>query len=140
MRLFSRFHVLVYQATGGRIGGHTIDGLPVLLLTTRGRRTGEPRTTPLVFHRKGDRVVVCGGSGGTERDPGWDVNLRAHPTVEVRMGGRCRSCRARELEGAEREATWREMAAAVPRIEEYRRRVGRTIPLVALEPESGRVA
>lgn len=136
MRALSHAHRWIYRTTHGRLGGTTADGYPVLLLSTRGRRTGATSTTPLVYFRDGSRLVACGGSGGTVGDPGWVLNVRACNQVGVQVGGDCFAAEARELAGTERDELWRRMSAAVPRMTEYQRRVQRRVPLVSIERRS----
>jgi deazaflavin-dependent oxidoreductase (nitroreductase family) len=126
-----------------RAGG-TIDGMHrerLLLLTTTGRRTGEPRTTPMMFHRDGDRVLVIASNIGAPRHPDWYLNLVAHPEVTVEVGdesGAPRPVVARSLEGAERTAVWEMLKAAYPFFAEHERATERTIPVVALTPPEDR--
>ena len=81
-RLFVPFHVLLYRVSGGRLLGR-LGGLPVLLLTTTGRRTGKRRTLPLLYLEEEDCLVVAASAAGADRHPGWYVNLVANPDVEV---------------------------------------------------------
>jgi deazaflavin-dependent oxidoreductase (nitroreductase family) len=126
-----------------RAGG-AIDGMHrerLLLLTTTGRRTGEPRTTPMMFHRDGDRVLVIASNIGAPRHPDWYLNLVAHPEATVEVGdesGAPRPVVARSLEGAERTAVWEMLKAAYPFFAEHERATERTIPVVALTPPEDR--
>jgi deazaflavin-dependent oxidoreductase (nitroreductase family) len=134
MWALSHLHAALYRASGGRVAQQTVDGQPVLLLTTRGRRSGRSRTTLLVYHRDGERFVVCGGSGGTARHPAWFLNLRADGQVGVQVSRRRFVAYAREAQGTERARLSHEMAARVPRVDEYQRAVARRVPMVVLEP------
>jgi deazaflavin-dependent oxidoreductase (nitroreductase family) len=122
-----------------RAGGE-IDGMHrerLLLLTTTGRRTGEPRTTPMMFHRDGDRVLVIASNAGGPRHPDWYRNLVAHREVTVEVGdesGAPRRAAARTLEGDERTAVWEMLKATYPFFAEHELSTARTIPVVALVP------
>lgn len=122
-----------------RAGG-PVDGMHrerLVLLTTTGRRTGEHRTTPMMFHRDGDRVLVIASNIGAPRHPDWYQNLVAHPEVTVEVGdesGAPRAAVGRTLEGAEREPVWEMLKATYPFFAEHERRTTRTIPVVALMP------
>jgi deazaflavin-dependent oxidoreductase (nitroreductase family) len=131
--LFWKVHPAVYQATGGRILGRVL-GMPVLLLTTRGRRSGAHRTTALTYHPAASGYVVIGSFLGEPRHPGWVHNLRANPRAEVQVGRRHIPVVAREAEGSERERLWSEVVAREPSYRAYAERTGRRIPVVVLEP------
>lgn len=128
-------HRRVVRWTGGRVAGR-LKGMPVIELTTVGRRSGEPRTVMLTspLQRYGAYVVVA-SRGGDDVHPAWYLNLTARPDVTVRVGGGPSTpMRARVLEGDERAATWAEVTTAYPHYGGYQRRTEREIPLVALEP------
>lgn len=122
-----------------RAGGE-VDGMHrerLVLLTTTGRRTGGPRTTPLMFHRDGERLLVIASDIGAPRHPDWYLNLVADPHVTVEVGdesGAPRRAVARTLEGAEREPVWQMLKATYPFFAEHERKTTRTIPVVALVP------
>src|SRR3712207_763035 len=104
-RLFD-VHAAVYRLSGGRLG-HRLPGLPpFLLLDHVGAKSGERRTTALVYVPDGDDVVIVASKGGNPRHPAWLHNLRAHPDVTVRIGGERRAVRAREAGPEERERLW----------------------------------
>lgn len=132
VELFWRVHPSIYRATGGRILGRVL-GMPVLLLTTRGRRTGASRTTALTYHPMADGYAVIGSVLGEPRNPGWVHNLRAHPHAEIQVGSRRIPVVAREAEGAERERLWSEVTAREPSYSAYADRTERRIPVVVLE-------
>jgi deazaflavin-dependent oxidoreductase (nitroreductase family) len=123
---------------GGEVDGMHRDRL--VLLTTAGRRSGEPRTTPMMFHRDGDRILVIASNIGAPRHPDWYLNLVADPQVTVEVGdesGAARRAVARTLEGAERETVWEVLKATYPFFAEHERKTTRTIPVVALLPDPG---
>lgn len=128
-----RTHRWVYRATGGRLGGRIV-GMPVLVLTTTGRRTGRPRSTNLTYLPYGTRFVVIGSSGGAAADPDWVRNLRTHPSAAVQIRDRYLRVQAREAIGAERRDLWERAVQAYPGYAVYQARTRRTIPVVVLEP------
>jgi deazaflavin-dependent oxidoreductase (nitroreductase family) len=131
--LYGKEHVQRYRETGGA-EGHDWNDTTVLLLTTKGRRTGQPYTTPLIYQRHGDDFVVVASKGGDPDDPQWYKNLLADPEVEVQvMGDRFRA-RARTAADAEKPEVWRLMNATWPAYDEYQTKTDRPIPVVILEP------
>ena len=130
--LFGAEHVRVYRETGGERGHHW-RGTTVLLLTTRGRRSGEPRTTPLIFRDDGDRFVIVASKGGAPEHPGWYENLVADRDATIQVGAEEIAVRARDAQGEERGRLWRRMAEVWPDYESYQRRTDREIPVVVLE-------
>lgn len=135
VRLFWKLHQWAYRVTGGRIGGRLM-GLPVLLLTTRGRRSGRPRRTALLYLPWEDAYVVIASFLGQPRDPFWWKNLQANPQASVQIGRRHVIVKAREAEGEERERIWNEMVSRVADYAEYAKRTERRIPVVVLQPEA----
>lgn len=109
--------------------------MPVLLLTSRGRRSGQERTSALLHLRDGERFVVIASNAGEDRHPAWWLNLRAEPRGEVELGRHRIAVRAREVEGPEREQLWTRWLEADPSYDEYRKRTTRRIPVVVLEPD-----
>ena len=119
-----------FRAKGGRVSRKW----PVILLTTVGRKTGEPRVTPLNFTVDGDRLVVIASSGGSSRHPAWYLNLVANPQVTIECGGESFRARARTAEEPERSRLFDQQAARMPFFDGYRRRVkAREIPVVIFE-------
>ena len=109
--------------------------LPTLLLTTKGRKSGEPRALPLIYGTAGDNYVVIASKGGMPTHPVWYLNLQADPACELQVGAKQCAARARVAEGAEREQLWKQMAELYPPYNDYQERAaGRTIPVVVLEP------
>jgi deazaflavin-dependent oxidoreductase (nitroreductase family) len=128
-----RGHARLYRATGGRVGN--LPGLPPLLLLDHvGAKSGKTRTTPLVYMPDGDALLVVASKGGHSRHPGWLHNLRANPDTEVQIGRERIKVRAREASAEEQARLWPVAAEYNPHWGRYRRRTGRTIPLVLLEP------
>ena len=113
--------------------------LPTLLLTTTGRKSGEPRDVPLIYGEWGEKgegfYVVVASRGGAPTHPVWFLNLEAEPQCELQVSTKHVRARARVIEGAERERLWKRMAEIYPPYDEYQERAGaRAIPVVALEP------
>jgi deazaflavin-dependent oxidoreductase (nitroreductase family) len=125
-------HARRYVATGGQ-DGHIWEGVTTLLLTTTGRRSGEARTTPLIYGRDGNRYVVVASRGGAPTHPGWYENLVAQPNVQVQVMADRFAARARTATAAERGALWKTMTTIWPPYEEYQQRTTREIPVVIIE-------
>ena len=130
-RLLSAGHTAVYQATGGRLGGK-IQGSPVLLLETTGRKTGKKRTTPLLYLPDGRDMVIVASKGGAAKPPVWWLNLRANPETEVQVGSRKLEVEAEEATGKDKERLWRQLVAMYPGYADYQRRTDREIPVIRL--------
>ena len=132
-RLFGEAHVQRYRETDGEVGHIWKRGSKTLLLTTTGRRTGKPTTTPLIYE-EADRVfVVVASKGGAPSHPGWYRNLAKNPDVQVQIKGDVFSARARTATGAEREQLWELAARQWPDYDAYQTRTERQIPVVVLE-------
>jgi deazaflavin-dependent oxidoreductase (nitroreductase family) len=130
--LYGDEHVREYRATDGE-HGHDWRGTGTLLLTTTGRRSGEPRTTPLIYGRSGDDYLVVASDGGADDPPSWYVNLEERPEVDVQVLGDRFPARARTASPEERPAMWREMTSQWPDYDRYQERTSREIPVVVLE-------
>jgi len=131
--LFGDEHVRQYRETGGEYGHDWREGTHTLLLTTTGRRSGEPRTAPLIYGRSGDDYLIVASKGGAPEPPGWYENLRAQPEVELEVLDESFRARARTARSDEKPAMWETMVAAWPHYEEYQRKTDREIPVVVLE-------
>ncbi|GAA2063454.1 nitroreductase family deazaflavin-dependent oxidoreductase [Williamsia deligens] len=136
----SKANTALYKATGGRIGGNWRIGagfkkpVPVCLLTTTGRKTGEPRTVPLLCLRDGENVVLVASQGGRKNHPLWYLNLVADPDVRIQIGKRTRAYRAHPADDAERTRLWPLMADLYADVDQYQEWADRTIPLVVCVP------
>jgi deazaflavin-dependent oxidoreductase (nitroreductase family) len=133
LRLVGKANVPVYRLSGGRLGGRVSKG-PVLLLTTTGRRSGEPRTAPVLYLRDGDRFVVINTNAGNQRMPAWTLNLKADPLAEVELGRRRVPVRARIAEGQERDELWRKHNEQYSGWDFYAEKLNREISVFVLEP------
>lgn len=130
---FGDDHVRQYIETGGEEGYAWRNGTTILLLTTTGRKSGQPRIMPLIFREIDGKHVVVASKGGTPEHPAWYLNMQEDPEVEVQVKDRVFSAVARDAEGAERDALWDKMAEAWPDYNEYQKKTDRQIPIVVLE-------
>lgn len=130
--LFGKEHVKRYVETDGA-EGHEWQGTTVLILTTTGRKSGEQRSTPLIYQRHGDAVLVVASNGGADAPPLWYRNLEADPEVQVQVKGDRFTARARTATAEEKPGMWRTMAAVWPAYNEYQTKTDREIPVVVLE-------
>ena len=130
--LFGQQHVDRYRATDGE-EGHDWQGTQTLLLTTRGRRSGEPRTTPLIYAPHGDDYMIIASKGGSSAPPAWYLNLSQDPEVEVQIKGDRFKAHARTASAAEKPEMWKRMVVEWPDYDAYQRNTEREIPVVVLE-------
>lgn len=133
LRLLGKLNVPLYRATRGRLFGR-LGRAPVLLLTSTGRRSGMPRTAPVLYMRDGDRLIVIGSNIGNPHAPAWALNLEANPDAQVEIGPARFPVCARVAHGEERERLWRLMNAQYAGFDVYRRRTAREIRVFVLEP------
>jgi deazaflavin-dependent oxidoreductase (nitroreductase family) len=134
LKTFGKLHVPLYRASRGRLFGR-LDRAPVLLLTTVGRRSGRPRTAPIVYLPDGQRLVVIGSNAGHEKAPAWSLNLEANPLADVELrGGERRKVQGRIAEGEERTELWRKVNEMYSGFDDYSTRTTRDIHLFVLEP------
>lgn len=133
-------HLEVYRRSAGKEGhfwDSTIAGgkgmVPCLILTTIGRRSGEKRSSPLIYGTDGDAYVIIGSKGGAEKHTGWYYNLLANPDVELEVANERFAARARVATGAERERLWAKMLDVYPPYRDYQAKTSREIPVVVLE-------
>lgn len=133
MELFWKVHPWLYRVSGGRIGGK-VYGMPVLLLNTKGRKSGQPRTNALMYLPYGKASVVIASFAGEPRHPAWWLNLKAAPKATIQRGRETVEVVAREAEGEERERLWKQVVEVDSGYDEYRRRTTRRIPVVVLDP------
>jgi F420H(2)-dependent quinone reductase len=135
LKLVGGAHKLLYRASGGRVGGR-VWGLSILLLTTRGRKSGRLRTTPLCFLRDGEDLVVVASNGGMAWFPSWWLNLLREPRATVQVGRTRRAIRAREATPEERARLWAQLTSIASGYLKYQERTSRAIPLAILQPEN----
>jgi deazaflavin-dependent oxidoreductase (nitroreductase family) len=120
-----------YRATGGKPSG-PFEGAPLLLLTTTGAKSGQARTSPVVYAKDGDDLIVFGSYAGADRHPDWYHNLVANPQVGVELGGESFEADAVVTEGEERDRLFAAQVAAMPPFAEYEKKTSRRIPVVRL--------
>lgn len=136
-RRSTKIHVALYKRTGGRAGG-ALPGWPearIVLVDHKGAKSGTRRTSPLMYHRYGDAIVVAASKAGQPTHPAWFHNLMANPDTTIQIGTEVRQVHARLADGEERERLWVELVSGFPGYEFYQRHAkGRTIPVVVLDP------
>ncbi len=136
----SRANTWLYRATGGRagsrwrIGSAFPGGVPICLVTTRGRKSGQPRTTPLLYLADGERIILVASQGGLPRNPGWFLNITAEPAVTVQIKRRVRRMRARVADAGERAGLWPRLVRMYADFDAYQAWTTREIPVVICEP------
>ena len=122
-----------FREHGGQITQGGLKGANVVLLTTTGAKTGEPRTIPLGYTRDGDTLIVVGSNSGKVEHPQWLANIAANPTVTVELGAEKFAAKANITTGAERERLWQIHTTAIPFFLEYEKQVERQLQVVTLE-------
>jgi deazaflavin-dependent oxidoreductase (nitroreductase family) len=130
----SKTHLLIHRLSRGRLLGR-VAGMPVLLLTTTGRWTGKPRTTPLTYFRDGANLVVIASNGGADSPPDWSLNLQQNPRAVVKVGKDELTVQARTASPEKRERLWPGITATYPRYARYQKKTAREIPVLILTPE-----
>jgi deazaflavin-dependent oxidoreductase (nitroreductase family) len=130
---FNSRNIAEFRANHGKIGGQ-FEGAPMLLLHTTGARSGDERINPMMYLADGDRYLVFASAAGSDRNPAWYWNLRAHPEASIEVGDEHLDVRAEELTGSVRDEKYAEQARRYPGFAEYERKTTRTIPVIALQP------
>ena len=133
LRWVGKLNVPLYRLSGGRVGGK-VGRAPVLLLTTTGRKSGEPRTAPIVYLADGESAVVINTNAGNAKIPAWSLNLQANPEAEVERGRRRYPVRARVAEGEERADLWRRHNEQYAGFDDYQVKLDREASVIVLEP------
>lgn len=126
-------YTFLYRRTGGKIGGE-VQGLPVLLLTTMGRKTGKKRITPLGYFEHGGSYVISASNAGFDTNPAWFHNLKNQPQVELQIGNKQLVATAELANPTLRGQLWAELVKRAPGYGPYEKRTTRTIPMVLLRP------
>jgi F420H(2)-dependent quinone reductase len=133
LKTFGKLNIPLYRASRGRLFGQ-IAGVPVLLLTTVGRRSGQPRTAAMIYLADAERLIVIGSNAGHKTAPAWALNLEANPDAEVELGNRRKKVRARTAQGEERAELWQKMNEIYSGFDDYDERTTREIRVFVLEP------
>ena len=133
LSLLGEEHVRVYRETGGETG-YLWNGAPILLLTTKGRLSGEPRTIAIIFSKVGDSYVIIASKGGSPTHPKWYLNVLEEPRVQVQVKAERFEAIARTAGPGERERLWAEAVKTWPNYDVYQSRTTREIPVVVLDP------
>ncbi len=136
VRLMSVVNTWIFRASGGRLGNKFARGAPVLLLTTTGARSGQRRTTPLIYLADADDVVLVASKGGMSQSPAWYHNLRKTPDCEVQIGSEPRPMRARRVSDEEKAALWPRLLEVYRDYDDYQARTTRNIPVMVLSRRS----
>jgi F420H(2)-dependent quinone reductase len=130
---FTQAHVATYRITGGRSVFGRWEGSPVLLLEHVGRKSGKKHTSPLIYTRDGDDLVIVASKGGARKNPIWWLNLKERPDTKVQVGSEKRAVRARQASPSEKERLWPKLVDVYAPYEEYQRKTDRDIPVIVLE-------
>jgi deazaflavin-dependent oxidoreductase (nitroreductase family) len=134
IKWMSRLNTVVYRRGGGEGLGGKFQKQPVVLLTTIGRKTGQPRVSPLIFMRDGDRVIIVASRAGSDKTPMWYLNLKANPKVRLQIKKEVLDLSARDATEHERSEYWPRLVEMYPAFEDYQSWTDRQIPVVVCEP------
>ncbi|HEY6420652.1 MAG TPA: nitroreductase family deazaflavin-dependent oxidoreductase [Candidatus Binataceae bacterium] len=133
MHEFNQKLIIEFRANGGKVLSGPFVNAPLLLLTTTGAKSGRPFTTPLVYTKDGNRIVIIASKGGAPKHPAWFHNLKAHPTPTIELGTERFQAKAVITSGSERERLFNAQATAMPAFAGYQKNTTRQIPVVVLE-------
>jgi deazaflavin-dependent oxidoreductase (nitroreductase family) len=135
VKQMSRVNTAIYRRSKGRYGAKFPGaGSPVCLVTTTGRKSGQPRSVPLIYLRRGDDVVIVASKGGMSEHPDWFLNLRDDPKVSIQVGADTADYTARVAGPDEKAALWPDLVAVYADYDTYQKRTDRDIPVVVCEP------
>ena len=134
IKRMSRIQATVYKRTDGKLGGKFLKGAAVALLTTTGRKTGEPRVSPLLYLREGDRVILVASQGGAANNPMWYLNLKANPKVTIQIKDQVLHLTARDATEVEKAEYWPKLVAMYSSFDDYQSWTDRVIPVVICDP------
>lgn len=132
-RAFQNANIWIFRKTGGKLGAK-VGKAPILLLTTVGRKSGKPRTVPLLYLPAGDKVIIVASKGGWPDDPLWYRNLKANSDVEIEIGGDRRDMTAATASAEEKAGYWSQLVAMYSDFNNYQSWTDREIPVVVLTP------
>jgi len=131
LKLISAIHNFLFRISGGRLGARFV-GAPVLLLTVTGRKSGQPRTVPLLYMKDGDDFIIVASKGGDPKHPTWYLNLEANPDALVEIGSTKVRVRATRVSAEEKAELWPRIVKAYRGYEEYQKKTERDIPVIRL--------
>ena len=134
LKALSRVHIFLYRGSRGLIGSR-LAGMPILLLTTTGRKTGKMRTVPLGYLSEGPNYVITGSNAGQDNDPAWIINLQSKPQASIRIQCAQIPVVAEQVDASERSRLWTNLVGRAPVYDTYRRKTLREIPMMILRPE-----
>ncbi len=134
IKAMSKANAWLYRISGGKMGNTWLHGAPVMLLTTIGRKSGQPRTAPLLYLRDEDKVVIVASKGGMSQHPLWFRNLEANPDCEIQIGGEVTKMSSRRASDEEKASYWPGLTKMYPDFDDYQARTTRNIPVVILSP------
>ena len=134
IKWMSKAQTWLFKTTGGKLGNKFLRGAEVGILTTTGRKSGEPRDSPLLFLQEGRRIVLVASQGGRSTNPMWYLNLKANPKVTFQTKQGTLALTAREATDAERDEYWPKLDAMYPDFVDYRSHTDRKIPIILLDP------
>ena len=129
---FNKKVIEEFRSNGGKVGGQ-FKGAPMVLMTHTGAKSGKSYTTPLVYSRDGDRLVIIASKAGAPNNPDWYHNLRANPLVTLEIGAERFQARAMVTSGVERERLFNQQAEKMPFFNDYRKKTKREIPVIVLQ-------
>ena len=132
-KIFTGLHVFLYHTSGGKIWG-SMNGNPVLMLTTTGRKSGLPRTTPVMYVHKDNEYLIAASAGGADQNPTWFSNINSKPEATIEINGRKTKVKAVITSGDERDKLYENFKALGSNFIEYEKKTTRKIPVVRLQP------
>ena len=133
MSAYVALNIWLYRLSGGRLMGK-MGAAPILLLTSTGRKSGRPRTVPLLYLKDDGNFVIVASLGGAPKHPAWFLNLEANPNVQLQVGRERLAAAARRASTEEKARLWPRLVAIYPQYEDYQKRTSRNIPVVILSP------
>jgi deazaflavin-dependent oxidoreductase (nitroreductase family) len=134
MKVMAPLNTWIYRTSRGRLGARFPGGAPICIVTTTGRRSGRPRTVPLLYMRDGDDIIVVASKGGMPQHPDWYLNVAANPEVEIEIGDHSEPYVARTADAEERASLWPRLVEVYSSYDDYQARTDREIPVVICSP------
>ncbi len=131
-----QFQVFMYRRSSGKRMG-TLRGMPLLLLTTIGRKTGQKRVTPIMYIQDENNYVVTASNGGADKNPAWFVNLMANPQAQIQVGAVTIDVTVQQADQQEKSRLWSQLVSQAPFFADYQKKTTRNIPMVILKPIEG---